>query len=487
MTRLVNPALAALAIALLAASSPAAADSLRETIFKDVDQAREAALAAESPLLAPRSFERASKAYQNAEKKLDRGLRLDRIKGDLDAATEEFNKSAEYAKLARVSLSNMIKSRNDASAAQAHSLAADLWNRAEKDFRSAVIELEVGNLRSARSRAAGAEERYRDAELQAIKTTMLSETRQLLEQADDRRAGRYAPKTLDKATALLARAERELEENRYDADLPRSLAREAKYEARHAIYLADYLRKAREMDWSEEDLVLQWEQPIHQIAAAADMVAALDQGYEKPAREIGVYIEDLRKQNQSLEQDLLQRDQRTAALEQEIAELDARLGGAREERMALAQKLAVQERIREQVIQVESTFTREEAQVFRDGNDILLRLVGLNFEVGSAAITSSNYGLSDKVQAAIRVFPDASIVVEGHTDSHGSDEANMRLSQARAESVRQHLLDRMRLDPTIIMAVGYGETQPVANNETPEGRRKNRRIDIRIRPSMEIR
>jgi len=486
MTRQLNSFMALSAMILLASAQPAWADSLRDTMFKDADQARQAAIEAEAALLAPRSFERATKAYQNAEKKLDRGLRLDRIKGDLDAAVEEFTKSVESAKLARVSLGNMIKSRKDAESAQGATLANDTWRRAEREFRSAAIELEVGNLRTARKRAASAEEEYRDAELQAIKTSMLSETKRLLEEADDKRAGRYAPKTLDKATALLARAERELEENRYDADLPRSLARDAKYEARHAIYLAAYLRDARDRDLTEEDLVLAWEQPIHQIAAAADMVAALDQGFDGPAKELSNYIEDVRKKNQSLEQDLLQRDQRILALEQEISELDERLGGAREERMALAQKLAAQERIREQVKQVEGIFSRDEALVFRDGNDIFLRFSGLNFEVGRSSISAANYALLDKVERAIRVFPDASIVVEGHTDSHGSDDANMRLSQDRAEAVRQHLLQTMHLDPAIMTAVGYGETQPVANNETPEGRRKNRRIDIRIRPSMDI-
>ena len=474
-------------------SGHGANDAIRETLFGDADQARDAAVAAEGALLAPRSFERATKSYQSAEKKLERGMKVDRIRRDLDGAIQEFRKAVTAAELAKVTFGNMIKGRNDALAAGADKLAADLWSRAEREFERAAVELEVGDLRAARKRAVTAENNFRDAELQAIKTSMLSETRKLIELADERRAERYAPKTFEKAQVLLVQAERELDENRYDADLPRSLVREARYEALHAIYLAGYLRNARDRDLSSEDLVLEWERPIHEIAAAGDLVARLDEGYAKSTAEIIKYIEDMRILNQSLEQDLLEREQQIAAmgmeitqLNDEIQELDQSLGGAREERMALAQQLASQERVREQVKQVEGMFTRAEALVFRDGNDIYLRLVGLNFEVGRAEISPINFALLSKVEDALRVFPEPSLVVEGHTDSHGSDETNLTLSQERATAVRGYLLNSMRIDPMKITAVGYGETQPVANNETPEGRRRNRRIDLRIRPAADI-
>lgn len=486
--------LTATALLALGMTAQASNDELRSVLFAEADQARALANEANAALLAPRGFERATKSYQSAEKKLERGLRVDRIRGDLEAATIEFRKAAKTATLARTTFGNMIKGRTDALAAQANRLAADQWERAESEFRRAAIELEIGDLKDARERAVNSEGYFRDAELLAIKSSMLSDTRRLLEQADDQRVGRYAPDTLAKAKSLLVRAERELDENRYDADLPRSLVREARYEARHAIHLARYLREARDRDRSNETLVLEWEQPIHEIAAAADLVAELDEGYARPTAQIIEYIQDLQIRNQSLEQDVLERDQRIAAMGEEIvqlgaemAELDQRLGGVREERMALAQQLASQERVREQVKQVESMFARSEALVFRDGNDIYLRLVGLNFEVGKSDISVDNHPLLGKVEDALRVFTEASLVVEGHTDSHGSDETNMSLSQARAESVRAYLLGTTHMDPALITAVGYGETQPVANNETREGRQRNRRIDIRIRPSADIR
>jgi outer membrane protein OmpA-like peptidoglycan-associated protein len=72
-------------------------------------------------------------------------------------------------------------------------------------------------------------------------------------------------------------------------------------------------------------------------------------------------------------------------------------------------------------------------------------------------------------------------VVEGHTDSYGSDSANFILSQDRADAVRQFLIGNMGIDPERLSSIGYGETRPVATNETAEGRARNRRIDLVLR------
>jgi OmpA-OmpF porin, OOP family len=90
-----------------------------------------------------------------------------------------------------------------------------------------------------------------------------------------------------------------------------------------------------------------------------------------------------------------------------------------------------------------------------------------------------------KMQAAIDVFPGSHVEVQGHTDAFGADEANMRLSEQRAQAVQQYLLANMQLRSVTVDAVGYGETVPLANNETPEGRLRNRRIDLLITPNLD--
>src|SRR5690606_36927240 len=141
------------------------------------------------------------------------------------------------------------------------------------------------------------------------------------------RVPRLAPKTLAKAQALLAQAEQELNNNRYDTDLPRSLAQQANYEARHAIYLAERIRTLRESDTNDEDIILSSEEPLLQIGAAADKPARLDAGVEPFARELVDYIEQLREDAEQAIAGLGDSRMRIAELEEEIRALDEQLGG----------------------------------------------------------------------------------------------------------------------------------------------------------------
>jgi outer membrane protein OmpA-like peptidoglycan-associated protein len=201
--------------------------------------------------------------------------------------------------------------------------------------------------------------------------------------------------------------------------------------------------------------------------------------------ELVTYIENLRAENQSLQQQNEESALRLADMEEEIRTLDERLGGATDERAALVQRLEAQARVKEQFERVEKMFDREEARVFREGDTIILRLVGLTFDSGKSDLNQDSFDLLAKVEKAIDVFPRSELVIEGHTDSYGGDESNQKLSQDRAEALRQYMINAMRVPTYRLIATGFGETNPVANNETPAGRARNRRIDIVIKPNLE--
>src|SRR5690606_28292831 len=148
---------------------------------------------------------------------------MDRIRQRLDGAAAAFMQAREAAEIASITLASLIKTRDDAVNANAETFAGQLWSEAEEPCDGAMRRLEPGDIRSSRSRAEEAEALYRDAELTAIKAQYLSQTRALLAQAEQARVPRYAPKTLARAQALLQQAEQELNNNRYDTDLPRSL------------------------------------------------------------------------------------------------------------------------------------------------------------------------------------------------------------------------------------------------------------------------
>jgi outer membrane protein OmpA-like peptidoglycan-associated protein len=470
----------------LGAFGALAQDELRTTFFKEADAAKAAADAVDAEWLAPRSYERGMKEYRDAEAALDRGRNIEYVRSNAAEATNHFKTAETAASLARTALAQALKSRQDAANAKAPQLSAELWAQAQRKFSDAIRYLEGGNLKSAKRREVEATSLYRDAELVAIKAQYLNDTRKLLADADRRRVGRYAPITLGKAKQLLADAERELNENRYDTDLPRSLAKQANYEAKHAIYLSEIVLRVRDKDLTPEQLVLAWEEPMRAVAGAADVIPDMQDGPDRLAAELVAYVENLRNEKQALGQENEENSMRVADMEEELRVLDERLGGATAERAALIQRIEAQARIKEQFEQIEKMFNNEEARVFRQGNTIIMRLVGLQFDSGASQLKPVNFDLLAKVEKAIDVFPRSELIIEGHTDSHGGDDLNQKLSQERAESVQQYMINAMRIPSYRLIATGYGETRPVASNETASGRQKNRRIDIVIKPNLDV-
>ena len=462
-----------------------AQDELRATFFKDADAALAAADAVNAKLYAPKSYERGMREYREAEDLLERGRNIERVRSHAGDATNYLKTASESAQLAQTALAQAIKSRQDAANALAPELSAEIWSSAQRKFQQSIQLMERGDLKNAKRREIEAISLYRDAELVAIKDRYLSETRRLLADADRARVGRYAPITLDRAKQLLADAERELNENRYDTDLPRSLAKQANYEAKHAIYLSEVVRKVRDKDMSAEELVLFWEQSMRAIAGVADVVPDMQDGPDRLAAELVAYFEQQSNELQALQQEKAENEVRIADMEEEMRALDERLGGATEERAALVQRLEAQARVKQQFEQVEKMFSADEARVFREGDTVILRLIGLNFDSGAAQIRPDNFDLLAKVEKAIDVFPRSELIIEGHTDSHGGDDSNQKLSQERAESVQQYMINAMRIPTYRLIATGYGETQPVASNETQSGRAKNRRIDVVIKPNID--
>ncbi len=182
--------------------------------------------------------------------------------------------------------------------------SSKLWTEAEKKFNEAAGKLEDGDVNDAREKAGEAEKLYRQAELDAIKTNYLDETRELLKQAEKLDVKDRAPKTLLTAQQLVKQAEKELNENRYDTDVARSLAQQANYQAKHAIYLSNTIKQMKDKDQSWEDLMLASETPLQQIAEKTEQVASFDTGFGKTTDEIIAYVTTYQDSVAGLSQDL---------------------------------------------------------------------------------------------------------------------------------------------------------------------------------------
>jgi outer membrane protein OmpA-like peptidoglycan-associated protein len=105
----------------------------------------------------------------------------------------------------------------------------------------------------------------------------------------------------------------------------------------------------------------------------------------------------------------------------------------------------------------------------------------IHFETGKAKIRRDSFDLLDEIAQVLVDNPDiASLEVAGHTDNQGGEELNMKLSQSRAEAVMMHLVKKGAIDPSRLVAKGYGPTRPIEDNSTEEGRAANRRVEFVI-------
>ncbi|HKH46269.1 MAG TPA: OmpA family protein [Thermoanaerobaculia bacterium] len=102
------------------------------------------------------------------------------------------------------------------------------------------------------------------------------------------------------------------------------------------------------------------------------------------------------------------------------------------------------------------------------------------FNVGSSVLDPSGRDTLADVADVINDYPKTAVVVQGHTDSIGSEETNQYLSERRAGTVEEYLANR-GVDPGRMSAIGYGESYPAASNDTPSGRQQNRRVDVLLK------
>ncbi|MES0873063.1 OmpA family protein [Sinimarinibacterium thermocellulolyticum] len=107
-------------------------------------------------------------------------------------------------------------------------------------------------------------------------------------------------------------------------------------------------------------------------------------------------------------------------------------------------------------------------------------LRGVNFEFDSDRLTPEARLILNDVAGTLKAYPNINVDVEGHTDWIGTEAYNLGLSERRANAVKRYLVDQ-GVPASRMQPVGYGESQPIASNETEEGRSLNRRVELKVR------
>ncbi len=436
--------------------------------LQDCEVLLEKAKSEMADVLSPETFHSAQRAYDEAVKRTEKGESLDKIRKLVDKAMKDANTAIRNSDLARVTFVDVLPAREKALEAQAPDLSRTAWQDADRRFYEAANALERGNANEGKKKGAEAEDLFLTAELLAIKEAITGETDRLIKNLEDDKVDEDAPETLAKAREQLKKADDLLDSDRYRKTDAESLNKVALYEARHAKSIADRVRSIDKQKTSPERVTLDFEDKLMSIAKGIGLSLQFDDG-------IGSQADLLRKEVDALKSE---RDQ----LSTELNDLKKQYAGTQEDRRSIKEQLEAQRIKRERIERISALFDQNEATVLLDGEDVIIRLEGFTFPSGTAIVEPKYFSLLTKVQQAISELPNSQIAIEGNTDSMGEDNYNLQLSQKRADAIRTYLVANLGLNPSRIIAVGNGESKPIASNETGEGRAINRRIDIVMSP-----
>jgi len=428
-------------------------------------------------VLSPEFYDGAEASLEKAKQALERRAKLSTIQSYIDQGNSDLLKAENIAQV-----SNTILGKTNEAREKALKVGADKLGQPYTDVENQYLKLtraiENDNLSYAQKHAAEVADGFREVEIMAIKSNALGNARQMMADAEKGRLYRITPTAYESAEQALKEAEAYAGQNPYDAEEISNKNLQAEFMARRLFSLSDSSEKFKQMDPEASALYL--EGLLAQLSTTLNTGDIRDKGVDDQIMTMTGAVGSMGETNKSLENE-------NRAYSEQVAELQQRLAGLQdysEEQELAKRKLAAERQFNEQFDTVQRYFRPEEAEVYKQGRNLVIRLRGIKFPVGQATLTPDNYTLLSKVQKAIQTFDQPKVTIEGHTDSTGSAQTNLELSQERADAVKTYLVANNTLPESFIQARGFGPDRPLAPNTTPEGRAINRRIDVVISPTQ---
>lgn len=419
-------------------------------------------------LYSPVQLKNAENIYQNAlEQAQNSSPKVNDSANEVIARIETAKKQAVKAKYV---FEEVFNARDRAINVNASSAAPAAFKKAESELAKVLALLEVGEDEKATRDVNALRNQYLDIELNSLKRNMLSVAEQALTNAKKNDVADIAPRTMAMAEDEYRLALATIEADRTDTQKANVHSNRAIWLVQKAKGIVDIETAFKNANFDAEQRILWYQDQLSQVVKSIDT----DVGFNRPNKEVvnnlRAAVANVVEERKTLLMGMESAETKQTQLAKDKAE--AKMEFEREQ----AQKRADDERFS----RVQSMYSPEEANVYRQLNNVLIRAQGFAFKSGSSEIESSNFVLLNKIIEAIKNFPGANIMVSGHTDNVGSEELNMALSQARAQTVANFITQVGLIPKDKVDSSGFGKNKPVASNETAEGRAENRRVEILI-------
>jgi outer membrane protein OmpA-like peptidoglycan-associated protein len=416
----------------------------------------------------------ASKAQTEAQAAIKEA---EEAKAETKKAKENAKRAVEAAKV-ELAISKAELMLNAAAEVDAPINSATLYNQARSLTDEAKAALAAGDLDKA---TRSAEKALDDAsharviaatKLESLRSqtqiakqraiTAITRAQTFLDQAEEAKASEYAADTYKIAAAMIEQANTSLKSEDFDQVL--RLAAQAESHAQNARSAAIARRNQLEAQAKKEEA----------MAAANDAIFKAQQILE---RAIQAQVEEMIPETYQRAKNTLDEANKTLKSEDftKAIALANESASYATEALAKAENIAKTEN---EIISVVAQIPEISARTGRNG--LTLSLSGDIFPLGATQINPKVYPRLDAIAAILKKYPSYKVVIEGHTDSSGNPETNLKLSIERAANFLRYLVDKGHVSPDQVSSAGYGNTRPIASNADEAGRKQNRRIDMVI-------
>lgn len=417
--------------------SPIASTENPQQVIEQLDNDMKEGANRHYDVLADQDFRKAQKYLQEARENIkdddDQSDILESLsiaRGYLDRAQATANKNAEK-------LSSIIAARQGALLAGARNYPQQNDQLKELDGE---IQSEIDDIDDMKSDwFAQLQRDYMQLEISTVQAQQLNTARSRIIGSEDKKAEKYVPNTLKYAKKSLVAAENVIATN---VNTPQA-----------------------------------YKEAVTKANASSQFLVAVLAASQKDGKTIPESVAvELVKKNQNI-------DSLSAALDDTQDELSmAQTTNQRQSQALMSEKQKTE--LDATIATLSKEFDKKEAEVYRQGDKLLIRLKGIAFKTGTSDLPGKTVDLLTKVKDAVENLHASQVVIEGHTDSSGSTAINKELSQKRAESVASYLSSN-GIAQDIIATKGFGFEKPIASNKSKLGREQNRRVDVIITPTLQ--
>ena len=405
---------------------PATANSADEVQKFSADM--QSALDRQIDVLSPTAYEEAREALDDALSAQEGGKDPEEILHAVAVGRAQLNEASKFAQISYVNMEDVVIARQAALTAGANKLFPDDFKKADKNLRSVTTDVEENKLGAIAENRPILQQEYRDVELKAIKKNNLGPAHEAIALAKREGAATHAKQSLAIAELAVNNADAFITAYRNNTAAIQARSADALEKANHLVKITRSSKAGNKITSEESALIIEKEQ-----------IKTQDKRDE-------LALERDKNQDLAVETRNLKTDQ----------EYNQSFETAR------------------------AQFEKNEAEVYRQGNQLVIRIKSLNFPVNRSYLRGENYPVLGKVANVIKGFNNPTVVVEGHTDSDGSKEQNNRLSAERSKTVSNYFISSGVIERGKIRTVGFGSKRPLASNETAAGKAQNRRVDIII-------